>query len=336
MRHAALPAEGALVDPGVEGGEEQVLEHRPVILRALRRVVFERPASEALLEQRLGDQLLLLQEPDEEKAGDQADDVALGRSLAGAVVGEAALRRRPLEPLEQLVIEAAVEELDIERPFPCGVQTVEIVDAVRLDQAGKRELGEDVEVRPVRARGADVLDQGHAIQNVTAVVPPVGAAMDDGEGQGRAVPEQDDDGHGKAAIDGARRLRQIGAAVGPVFEVRRHEQERLDAPPVEVLEQPGLAADLLPGDLEDDIGRPPGPEQPALPLGQRSLLLQQGHERIDAAYLRGPLAAVAERVQQRPGPVPRGISPGEAGQRFDQGFTHRPGPLLPVHRVRRR
>ena len=332
----ALLAEGAIVDPGVEGGEEQVLEHRPVILRALRRVVFERPAGEVLLEQRLGDQPLLLQEPDEEKAGDQADDVALGRSLAGAVVGEAALRRRPLEPLEQLAIEAAVEELDVERPFPRGVQTVEIADAVRLDQTGKRELGEDVEVRPVRARGADVLDQGHAIQDVAAVVPPVGAAMDDGQGQGRAVPEQDDHRHGEAAIDGARRLRQLGAAVGPVFEVRRHEQERLDAPPVEIPEQPGLAADLLPGDLEDDVGRPPGPEQPALPLGQRPLLLQQGHERIDAAHVRGPLAVVAERVQQRNGPVPRGTFPGEAGQRFDQGFTHRPVRRLPPRPVRRR
>ncbi len=338
VRGVGLAAEGALFDLGVQGGEEQVLEHGAVVVRLVGRVVLERVAGEAFLEQLAGDQPLLLQEPDEEQAGDQPDDVALLRPLSGAVVGEAGVGDGPLEPPEQVLVEAPVQRLDVEHALPRGEQAVEVPDAP-VHEAGQRQIDEDVDVRPVRlppVPRVDVLDQGHPLQHVAAVVPLVGAAVDGGQRQGLPVAEQDDDRHGEAAVDGARRLRQFRPAVGAVREVRRHEQEGLGAPPVEFLEQLRMAADLVARDLEDDIGRTPRVEQPALPVRQGLRLFEQGHEFGDAPHVRRPLAAVAEGVQQRPGLVPHRAFAGEAGQRLGHGVTHRPGPPLPPRRLPRR
>ena len=250
--------------------------------------------------------------------------------LAGPVVGEAALGGGPPEPLEQLAVEAPVERLDVERPFPCGVQAVEVADA-RLDQTGKREVGEDVDVRPVRVGGADVLDQRHALQDVAAVVAPVGAAVDDGQGQGRAAAEQEDGRHREQAVDGAGRLGEFGPAAGPVVEFDGQEQEGLDPAPVEPRrpEQavlPGADfADLLVGDLKDDLDRAPGVEQRPPRLRQPGPGVEAVEELRDASHVFRALAAVAERAQQRRGAFAQRPPRRQAGQGLLHGVAHMVG-----------
>ena len=62
----------------------------------------------------------------------------------------------PLEPVVKLRVEAPVQLLDIERPLPFDMQPVEAAHA-RLPHARQREVGEDLEMRPVRVGKADIL-----------------------------------------------------------------------------------------------------------------------------------------------------------------------------------
>ena len=297
MRRPAPRAEIALVDRRVQRGEEQVLEHGLVVVRPLGVVVRQRPAGEAVVEQPAGNQSFLLQEPDEQQPRDQADHVAFGGAAAGAVVREHAFAGGAFEPLEQVAVEAAVQRFDVEHALPRGVQVVESADTV-ADEARQRQFAQDVEVRPVGARGPDVLDQRDALQHVVRVVPLVCAAVRGGDRQGFAVPEQQYDRHGQAAVDGARHRRQRGAGVRAIFQIRRHEQERLHAAAVEcAIEQPGLAGDLRAGELEDDVRRTPRREHPALLVRQRLGSAQPVHEFLDAAHVLCQFAAVAERAQ---------------------------------------
>ena len=141
-------------------------------------------------------------------------------------------------------------------------------------------------MRPVRAAGANVLDERDALQDVPVTVAPVGAAVDGGQRQGRTVTKQDDDRHGKAAVDDACHLRQFGPAVAAVIQVRRHEQEGQRAPLFEVLEQARMVADLLPGELEHNLDGTPRVEQRALPGSQWLLLFEQSEEPCDASDVR--------------------------------------------------
>ena len=321
-------AEGALADLGVESGEEQVLEHRAVVVRRFPLVIPERFASEALIEQLAHDEPLLLQEPDEEQAGDQADDVTFGRALAGAVVGEAGFGDGALEPSEQLAVEPPVERLNVEHPLPCGVQVIEGADT-HADEARERQLAKNLDMRPVRVAGANVLDERDALQNVPAAVAPVGASVDGGQREGRAVTKQDDDRHGKAVVYDAHHLRQFGPAVAAVIQTRRHEQKGLGAPLVEVLEQARMVADLLPGDLEHDIGGTPRVEQRALPDGQGVLFFEQGEQPGDASYVHCALAVVPERAEQRAGAGAKQHVRGKGAKGLDnisvERVSHRPG-----------
>ena len=291
--------EAALVDLGVQRGEEQVLEHGPVVVRAVGRVFLERAAGEDLVEQLLRNQPLLFQEPDEQQPCDEADDVPFGRTLSGAVVRKATGGDGALEPAEELPVEALVERLDVEDLLPFRVQVVEAADA-GVDHARQREVTKDVDVRPVRVGGADVLDQRHLLQHVACRVSLVGAAVHGGQRHGRTVAEQDDDRHREAAIDRSGGVGQMRAGVGAVLQVGGHEQEGLRAARVEpraVIEQVGLAADLAVGDLKHDLDSAPLFEQGALPVGQRLGGMQTISELRDIAHIGRAPAAVAERTQ---------------------------------------
>ena len=128
-------------------------------------------------------------EPDEQHPGDEPDDVALGRAFAGPVVGEAARGNRPLEPAEQVAVEAPVQRLDIEHALPGGVQVVEITNAC-LDKAGQGEVAEDrrmpvLRLRPLREAANPLGDR-----RIEAAQMIAGAGNCDGVQQGQEVRAQ--------------------------------------------------------------------------------------------------------------------------------------------------
>ena len=64
---------------GVQGGEKQVLENSAVVgVAIVRIVVLKRLVDLVLHEQLVGDESLLLDEPDEHEARDEPDDMFLG------------------------------------------------------------------------------------------------------------------------------------------------------------------------------------------------------------------------------------------------------------------
>lgn len=177
----------------------------------------------------------------------------------------------------------------------------------------------------VRVVGADVLDERHPLQHVAALVPLVGAAVDDGEGQGRAMAEEEDGGHGEEAVHGAGRLGEPGAGVGGAFQVDREEEQGLVAAFVEAGEtrQARLpVGDFLPGDLEDDLDGAPRIEQGAPLRAQPVRRVEARQECGDAPRLGGALAAIAQRLEQHRRAFPQRLPGGEPGQRAFQGFTH--------------
>ena len=319
-------AEAALVDRGVQRGEEQVLQHGAVVAAFGRVAAFQRGAGEAFLEKIGGNEAFFLEEPDEQQAGNQADDVPLAAARPGAVVGEAALLDRPLEPAEQFAVEAPVQLLDVERSLPGDVQLVEVVN-VRFPHARQRELAEDFEVRAVRVGEADVLDQGDLFEHVLLGGALVCAAVDDGQGQRCAVPVEDENRHMHEAVDGAGHVGQARAGVGVLGEFDGQEEKRVVAAAFERSglqgrHLPGLLGDFVGGDLEDDIDAAPGVEQGALLGGQSSFGVEILEQFGGAADGRGALAAVAERFEHSRGAGAQRAAV-ELGQSLLQGFKHR-------------
>ena len=84
-----LLAETALPDFGVQRGKEQVLQHGAVVgIPAGAVVVLEQAGDLVFDEQVVGHQPFLLEEPDEQQAGDESDDVFLRRQGNGLAGGE--------------------------------------------------------------------------------------------------------------------------------------------------------------------------------------------------------------------------------------------------------
>ena len=59
----------------------------------------------------------------------------------------------------QLAVKFSVECLGVQNAFPRFVQRVKTVHFFGLDEAIKREFGEDVQMRAVRCAQVDVLDE---------------------------------------------------------------------------------------------------------------------------------------------------------------------------------
>ena len=72
-------AESAFVDFGVQRGKKQVLQHGPVVgIAGVRGVVVQQAGDSGFVEQVVGNQPLFFDEPDEQQARDEADDVFFG------------------------------------------------------------------------------------------------------------------------------------------------------------------------------------------------------------------------------------------------------------------
>ena len=182
-----LGAEAALADFGVEGGEKQVLQDGAVVGIAVVAVVILEQGGHPVFDKQLaGHQPFLLDEPDEQQAGDEADDVFLGGEGALWVGGESGGVDRVLEPSEKLAVEAAVERLGVQGVQPGVQQAVEVTGpAVVGDPAqavGQGKLGQEVQMGAVGVGGVDFPHQRNAAHNIAVGVVAVGAAMDKGQG----------------------------------------------------------------------------------------------------------------------------------------------------------
>ena len=141
---------------GVQGGEEQVLENSAVVgVATVRVIVLQRVPDLVFHEQPVGDESLLLDEPDEHEARDEPDDVFLGRQDSVSFCRELSGLCGAVKPLEQFAVEASVEFLGVQRVQPGGEQSLEFLGlsmGVHPVQAIiQRDVGEDVQMRAVRA-----------------------------------------------------------------------------------------------------------------------------------------------------------------------------------------
>ena len=174
----------ALPDFGVQRGEEQVLQHGAVVGIARRPVIVpQQPGDGVRVEQLLGHQPFLFDEPGEQQPGNEADEVFFRRQSPGAGGGELGSGRRPLEPLEQIGIEAAVERLGVQRVQPGRQQPVEaagLAVAVGVHPAQslrQRQLAQDVQMGAVGVGGIDFPHQRNPPQHIPVGINLIGAAV---------------------------------------------------------------------------------------------------------------------------------------------------------------
>ena len=120
-RRCCFLAETALGNLGVQGGEEQILQYGSVIgIAGLAVVVFQQAVDPRLDEQVAIDQSLFFHEPDEQLAGNQADQVFFRRQGCGLVGGERGLLDGASEPCGQLPVEPSIQFFGVQGVQPGG------------------------------------------------------------------------------------------------------------------------------------------------------------------------------------------------------------------------
>ena len=328
---AAL-AERSLFDLRIQGGEKEILQHGAVVVRGVRRVMLEGCGGERLGEDVLRHQAFFLEEPDEQQARDQPDHMPFQAAGAGAVVREFALRNRALVPSEQLPVEAAVELLGIQRVLPRPVQVVEVGDACVLDQAGERQVRQDVEMGAVRRLRVHVLHQRHSRQYVAVAVATVSATMDHRETAPLAVAKKEHNRYREQAVHRPRHLGEGRPTVDARRQVNGDEYEGFDTLRIErfVNEQAADAAHLLVSHLEHQLHVLPSVEQAQLPLGQLALGVSNRKKLRRGSRFVRDVALIAERVEQRTGAFEQRRI-GEAQQRVRQRLLHLVNAVAHLH-----
>jgi hypothetical protein len=307
----AFAAEAALVHFLIERGEEEVLQDSAVVSARLGRGVLEQPIDDVSAEEVAGDKPLLLQEPAEDEAGEQADEED-GALLLGAHVAridDAGVGlERPEIPVGDVAVELLVELVGGEALFPRLVESGEVVERVVGLEFVERKLAEDVHMRTERLAifrsGADVHDERDLFQHVAGGVALARAAMDDAERDGVAVAEQDEGGLWEEAVDLADDAGELGAGVARLRELDGDEEVGVEGVGVvgaaiaEVERALGEGADFVGGDLEKKLG--------GLPVGEERGLARRavGSERGEEVLRRGrfdpeaAVAIVAERLEE--------------------------------------
>ena len=123
-----LPAEPALANFGIQRGEEQVLQHGPVVgIASATIIVFQQLTHPVLYEQFLCYQPLLLDEPYEHQASNETDNMLIRSDRLCCRIRELGGCYRLLKPPEKVLVEAAVQFLSIKGSQPRRQQAVEIV-----------------------------------------------------------------------------------------------------------------------------------------------------------------------------------------------------------------
>ena len=246
MSSLARFAETALVDLGVQGGEEQVLQHRAIIGIAAVPIVIPQQAGDLRLDEQVaGNQSLLLDEPDEQQTGDEADDVLFGAQGSGLIGGKPGLFDvdGAVEPGEQILVEPPVEFLGVQFVQPGGQQAVKIVLLVvgvhPFRALGQRELGQNVQMGAVGIGRVNLPYERHFAQHIALRGALVLAAVDEGHSEqiaclrravlGRQVggSEQNDGGLAQALVDLAGELRVLATWVGCFLQFHGEEDKAL-------------------------------------------------------------------------------------------------------------
>ena len=172
--------------------------------------------------------VLFLEKPAEDQPGEQADQ-ARGAAFLGVlfeVVGEIDLIERPEIPVRKLLVEAVVEQLDVEDLLPCGVEGIEVPDRefLRVLQLCKGDGLKDLKVPAMRRDERDVANEGHLLQHILVRVDFVLAAVDDSDGEAAVVLEQDHYGHREDAVDLTRDGRELAARVFAALQLDGKKQ----------------------------------------------------------------------------------------------------------------
>jgi hypothetical protein len=145
----------------VERGEEEVLEDGEVVGGAglaFGIESFEEFGEGVLVEEFFRDEVVLfLEEPAEDESGEQADESGGAPFLVVLfeIVREIDLLERPEIPVGEFLVEAVVEQLDVEDLLPGSVEGVEVCDGefLRVLQLGEGKGLEDVNMSTVGSSG---------------------------------------------------------------------------------------------------------------------------------------------------------------------------------------
>ena len=298
----------------VECGEEQVLQNGLVVAVTvwLQRRFLQEAAERLRVEQPLGHEALLLDEPDEDQAREQADD---GDGLKAFVVFRRGrrklhLRAGPEVPMRQLGVELLVEFLHRQCAQPRVIQLAEVAGSLgALAQGVGGQRGQDTQVRGMRLTAADVLDDRDAVgHHIARRVALVGPPVNHCDRKPTTVAEHHDGGHGESAVQLTRDARQSTAR--PVFAIKRQakEDKRLELLRVhrcggaETALSEHERRNFVVGELEQEVRAAPLRHfGTGIVEGGRCLaeLAQSGHEiSRPATEVDGLVAAVAQRFQQ--------------------------------------
>ncbi len=192
-------------------------------------VVFEE-RGDLLLDEEFGsNKALLLEEPDEEQAGDEPDDMLLRTEGSGADLWESGLLAGALEPSKEFAIEALVEFLSVQRGQPCVKESVKVaglaVVAHPAEAGVQRKRGENVQGSAVRIARINFSYQKHSSKHIALRLALIGTAINKGQREEFVlVKEENDGGDAKASVKDADEQGVLTTRIRSLFE--RHSQEK--------------------------------------------------------------------------------------------------------------
>ena len=240
VRHEILfflcPA--AFVHLSIERGEEQVLQDRFVedrfLVADLRRgEAFEGLSEDALVEQCIGDESLLLHKPAEHQARDETDDAdVILAILLGGVLWKFRIFECPEIPVGNFQKEPLVEFRTVERLLPSGMEGNKVGEVVPFAKRIKRQVKQNFDVGAMRIGDADVFNQRDFFQHVLGFIAFMQTAIDNGERKRIAMPEQKHDRHREQPVYCAGNAGKLGAGILGLLERNGEEQIRLHRRPV--------------------------------------------------------------------------------------------------------
>ena len=206
------------------------MQHRLVVIvftRFLVRWGMEQAGEGLFVEQTFRDQLLLLEEPDKDQPGEQADERHRWAALRGRVIGvvqrlargEGDIRipmKCPVVPVSQFLVELLVEDLDVQRCHPGFVEIVEAGRGEFLADLMQCHAFQNADMGCVGCAWIDVLDDGNlAVDHVARGIALVATTVDHSQRQQvfqvmPRMPEEQDDRHWKQPVHFSGDARQAG------------------------------------------------------------------------------------------------------------------------------
>ncbi len=174
-----------------------------VVATRIGRHVVEHGLELALIEQVLWYQPLFLDEPHENEARDQADDIGGSTLIYIGVCAcwEGDVLGSPKIPVGDVAVEALVEFATAENIAPYPLQVHKTAHGMLLQNGRQCEVIQNIQMPPVWLGDVDVFDERDLFEYIAGIITLMHTAVDNGNGEGIAMLKQDEHRHGEVPVE---------------------------------------------------------------------------------------------------------------------------------------